>query len=149
MTHCHTLLQSLRTMGYRITPQREMIVEAIAHANGHVTAEEIYAQVKERTRYVNLATVYRTLELLVEKGLSSRADLWDGRVVYATLLHGPHIHLVCRQCGGISLADSNLLEELGEQLSTQYDFTADLGHLSIIGVCANCREKDLKGLQDR
>ena len=142
MTHCHTLLQSLRTMGYRITPQWEMIVEAIAHANGHVTAEEIYAQVKERTRYVNLATVYRTLELLVEKGLSSRADLWDGRVVYATMRHGPHIHLVCRQCGGIFLADNNLLEKLGEHLSSKYDFTADLGHLSIAGLCADCREKD-------
>ena len=141
MTHCHTLLQSLRTMGYRITPQREMIIEAIAHANGHVTAEEIYAQVKERTRYVNLATVYRTLELLVEKGLCSRADLWDGRVVYATMLHGPHIHLVCRQCGDVFLVEHGLLEKLGEQLSSKYNFTADLGHLSIVGVCADCREK--------
>ncbi len=142
MTHCHTLLQSLRTMGYRITPQREMIVEAIAHANGHVTAEEIYAQVKERTRFINLATVYRTLELLVEKGLCSRADLWDGRVVYATMLHGPHIHLVCRQCGDVFLVEHNLIEKLGEQLSSKYNFKADLGHLSIIGVCAGCREKD-------
>jgi Fur family ferric uptake transcriptional regulator len=127
-------------MGYRITPQREMIIEAVAHAGGHVTAEEVYAQVRERTRYVNLATVYRTLELLVEKGLSSRVDLWDGRVVYATMLHGPHIHLVCRQCGDIFLADYSLLESLGEELLSRYDFTADLGHLSIVGVCAGCRE---------
>jgi Fur family ferric uptake transcriptional regulator len=131
-------------MGYRITPQREMIVEAIAHAGGHATAEEIYDQVKVRTQAVNLATVYRTLDLLVEKGLASRADLWDGRVVYATMLHGPHIHLVCRQCGGISLADSNSLKSLEAELLTSYDFTPDLQHLSIVGLCAGCRDKGEK-----
>jgi Fur family ferric uptake transcriptional regulator len=128
-------------MGYRITPQREMIVEAVAHAGGHVTAEEVYDQVKERTRYINLATVYRTLDLLVEKGMASRADLWDGRVVYATMHHGPHIHLICRGCGGIFLADHDLLESLGVQLSSKYNFSADLQHLSIAGLCANCQSK--------
>jgi Fur family ferric uptake transcriptional regulator len=141
MPHCHTLLQALRNMGYRITPQREMIIEAIAHAGGHATAEEIFDQVKERTRAVNLATVYRTLDLLVEKGMASRADLWDGRVVYATMQHGPHIHLVCRQCGGIFLADHSLTETLGRQLSEKYAFSADLQHLSIVGLCAACRGK--------
>jgi Fur family ferric uptake transcriptional regulator len=128
-------------MGYRITPQREMIVEAVAHAGGHVTAEEVYDQVKERTRYINLATVYRTLDLLVEKGMASRADLWDGRVVYATMHHGPHIHLICRGCGDIFLADHDLLESLGVQLSSRYDFAADLQHLSIAGLCAGCQAK--------
>jgi Fur family transcriptional regulator, ferric uptake regulator len=149
MSHCHTLLQALHHLGYRITPQREMIVEAIAHSGGHATAEEIYDQVKVRTQAVNLATVYRTLDLLVEKGLASRANLWDGRVVYATMLHGPHIHLVCRQCGAISLADSNVLQSLEAQLLTSYDFTPDLQHLSIVGLCAGCRstgDKNPKGL---
>jgi Fur family ferric uptake transcriptional regulator len=141
MSHCHTLIQSLRDSGCRITPQREMIVEAIAHAGGHATAEEIYDQVKVRTHAVNLATVYRTLDLLVEKGLASRADLWDGRVVYATMLHGPHIHLVCRRCGGISLANSGLLQPLGAQLLTSYNFMPDLQHLSVVGLCAGCRDK--------
>jgi len=141
MSHCHTIIQSFHNQGYRITPQREMIIETIAHADGHVSAEQIHDQVKERTRYVNLATVYRTLDLLVEKGLASRADLWDGRVVYATRLHGPHIHLVCRQCGDIFLADFDLLDTLGEQLSAKYSFNADLEHLSISGVCAGCRER--------
>jgi Fur family ferric uptake transcriptional regulator len=127
-------------MGYRITPQREMIIEAIAHADGHLTAEEIYDQVKVRTRYLNLATVYRTLDLLVEKGLSSRANLWDGRVVYASMNHGPHIHLVCRDCGDIFLAEHHLVETLGEEFLSRYDFQADLQHLSIIGLCAACRK---------
>jgi len=141
MTHCHTLLDTLRQRGYRLTPQREMIVEALAHADGHVTAEEIYAQVSDRVQTINIATVYRTLDLLVSTGLTSRIDLWDGRVVYTTAQHGPHIHLVCRCCGEILNADHHLVDALDEQLRTQYKFQADLQHLSISGVCAKCQSK--------
>ncbi len=141
MTHCHTLLDTLRQRGYRLTPQREMIVEALAHANGHVTAEEIYAQVSDRVQTVNIATVYRTLELLVATGLTSRIDLWDGRVVYTTAQHGPHIHLVCRCCGEIFNADHQLVDTLDGQLRSDYKFQADLQHLSISGVCAKCQSK--------
>jgi Fur family ferric uptake transcriptional regulator len=141
MTHCHTLLDTLRQRGYRLTPQREMIVEALAHADGHVTAEEIYAQVSDRVQTVNIATVYRTLELLVATGLTSRIDLWDGRVVYTTAQHGPHIHLVCRCCGVIFNADHQLVDTLDGQLRSDYKFQADLQHLSISGVCANCQSQ--------
>lgn len=141
MTHCHTLLDTLRQRGYRLTPQREMIVEALAHANGHVTAEEIYAQVSDRVQTINIATVYRTLELLVATGLTSRIDLWDGRVVYTTAQHGPHIHLVCRCCGEIFNADHQLVDTLDGQLRSDYKFQADLQHLSISGVCANCQSQ--------
>ena len=141
MTHCHTLLDTLRQRGYRLTPQREMIVEALAHADGHVTAEEIYAQVSNRVHTVNIATVYRTLDLLVATGLTSRIDLWDGRVVYTTAQHGQHIHLVCRCCGEIFNADHRLVDALEEQLRSQYKFQADLQHLSISGVCAKCQSK--------
>ncbi len=96
MPHCQTYIKSLRNLGYRITPQREMIIEALAHSSHHMTAEEIYAQVHERTRAVNIATIYRTLDLLVEQGMASRAGLQDGRVVYAASNHGSHLHLVCR-----------------------------------------------------
>jgi Fur family ferric uptake transcriptional regulator len=141
MTHCHTLLNTLRQLGYRLTPQREMIIEAVAHAQGHVTAEEVFDLVKERTSTINLATIYRTLDLLVEKGLASRADLWDGRVVYATFNHGPHIHLVCRQCGDVFNAEYTLVAPLGVALKENYAFKADLQHLSISGVCADCAGK--------
>lgn len=139
MSHCHTLLDSLRLRGYRLTPQREIIIEALAHAGGHVTAEEIYARVCSRVHTINIATVYRTLDLLVATGLTSRIDLWDGRVVYTTAQHGPHIHLVCRCCGEIFNADHQLVDTLDEQLRSDYKFHADLQHLSISGVCANCQ----------
>ena len=141
MPHCQSLLTDLRQRGFRITPQREMIVEIIAHSNTHLTAEEIYAQVSQRTQTVNLATVYRTLELLVETGAISRIDLGQGQVSYAAQHHGPHIHLVCRCCGAVIDASQGLLETLQEQLQDKYQFTADLQHISIPGVCAACQEE--------
>ena len=139
MPHCHTLIAELRKRGYRLTPQREMIVQAIAHAGRHVTAEEILAQVQARTTAVNVATVYRTLELLAELGLVSRADLGGGKVTYASIRHGPHCHLVCRQCGCVIEADHALVEPLVERLEEQYGFDAELNHLAIPGLCAGCR----------
>jgi Fur family ferric uptake transcriptional regulator len=139
MPHCHTLLADLRQRGFRITPQREMIVEIIAHSNTHLTAEQIYAQVSQRTHAVNLATVYRTLELLVETGAVSRVDLGQGQVSYAAHHHGSHIHLVCRCCGAVIDASQGLLETLHEQLLDKYQFAADLQHISIPGVCAGCQ----------
>jgi Fur family ferric uptake transcriptional regulator len=138
MTHCHKLIEELRERGYRLTPQREMIVEAIAHAGHHVTAEEVFEQVQARTSAVNVATVYRTLDLLVDLGLVSRADLGGGKVCYASVNHGPHCHLVCKQCGCIIEADHDLIAPLEDRLRQKHGFFADLHHFAISGLCAGC-----------
>lgn len=141
MSPCQTFIETLRSQGFRITHQREMIIEAIAHSGNHINAEEVFAHIQERTQAVNIATVYRTLELLVEQGLASRIDLGQDRVIYATCQHGPHIHLVCRQCGQVIDADQNLLLILNEQLNTEYQFAADLQHISVLGLCSDCQTK--------
>ena len=144
MTCSETYLKTLRHQGVRITPQREMILEALAHGKGHMTAEEIFDQVKERTRVVNIATVYRTLDMLVEAGLASRANMWDGRLVYAFCQHGPHLHLVCRSCGRTVDGDAQLLLTFVEQVQERYQFSIDWQHLSIQGTCQACRDKFTK-----
>lgn len=145
MTHCKTYIQSLRQLGFRITSQREMVVEALVHSGEHITAEEIFAQVRARTHGINLATVYRTLDLLVEVGFASRADLRDGYAVYATAQHGPHIHLVCKSCGQVIDAEHGLVAPIDELLREQHGFSADLQHLSIAGLCAACQGKPEEG----
>ena len=139
MTHEHTLIERLRQKGFRITPQRELIVDAIAHSQHHISAEQILEIVQQHTSAVNLATVYRTLEMLTAQGLVSRLDLGDGCVVYATSYHGPHVHLVCRLCGHVVDADHQITASLGQQLADQYHFWADLTHISILGVCNFCQ----------
>jgi len=141
MSPCETFIDALRSHGYRITLQREMIIESIAHAGQHINAEEIFDQIQLRTHAVNIATVYRTLDLLVEQGLASRIDLGEGRVIYATNQHGPHIHLVCRKCGQVTDADQDLLSSLNCDLQSRYQFAADLQHISILGLCRDCQPK--------
>lgn len=140
MSHCHTIIDTLRQRGYRITPQREMVIAIIAHAERHMSAEEIFAEVEKRTQASNIATVYRTLELLWEEGFACRNDLSEGKIVYATFKHGPHIHLVCRYCDQVIDADTEMLESLGQGLLSKYNFVADLQHLSIFGICASCQQ---------
>lgn len=141
MSHCHTLIATLRQQGCRLTPQREMIVKALAQGGRHMTAEEILEIVWQKTRAVNIATVYRTLDLLVEKGLVTRIDLGEGQIVYATNQHGPHIHLVCLRCGCVTEADAALLAPLKDTLKTRYGFTSHLEHIALYGVCTRCEQE--------
>lgn len=141
MTHSEIFLQALRQRGVRITPQREMILDAFAHGDGHMTAEEIFDQVKVHTQAINIATVYRTMDMLVEAGLANRSNLRDGRQVYATCQHGPHLHLVCRSCGSTIDADAGLLISFVKQVKDQYQFSADWQHLSLQGTCQVCGKK--------
>jgi Fur family ferric uptake transcriptional regulator len=118
-----------------------MIVEAIAHAGRHMTAEEVFDRVQARSLAVNIATVYRTLELLAELGMVSRCDLSSGKVTYASPRHGPHCHLVCRRCGAVTEADLELLTQLEELLGARYGFAPDVGHFAIHGLCSACQEE--------
>jgi Fur family ferric uptake transcriptional regulator len=139
MSPCQTFIKTLRSRGFRITPQREMIIEAIVHQGNHINADEVFTQIQKRTQSMNIATVYRTLELLVEQGLASRIDLGEGRVIYATHQHGSHIHLVCRQCGKILDANQEMLSTFNRQLQSDYHFVADLQHISMLGLCSECQ----------
>jgi Fur family ferric uptake transcriptional regulator len=71
--------------------------------------------------------------------LQRRIDLGEGRVIYSTNQHGAHIHLVCRRCGNVIDADQNLLHGLYKQLMAGYQFTADLDHISVLGLCKDCK----------
>jgi Fur family ferric uptake transcriptional regulator len=140
MSHCHTIVTELKDRGYRITPQREMIIEAIAHSSQHITAEQIADQLRVHTSAVNIATVYRTLDLLWQEGFACRNDLSEGKSIYATYQHGPHIHLVCRKCERVIDADKGLLNSLGDDLRNAYRFKPDLDHFSIFGLCGECQD---------
>jgi Fur family ferric uptake transcriptional regulator len=139
MADTQNVIETLRQRHFRITPQREMIIDALLSGEHHLTAEEIFEQVQTRTKAVNIATIYRTLDLLVEQGIASRTDL-GGQVVYSPAGHGPHIHLVCRHCSYVIDADAKVLAALDEQLQRDYGFTADLRHISLFGTCAECED---------
>jgi len=130
----------LSKQGYRLTPQRIMILSAIEDSDHHISAEEIHAQIIAKYPNVNISTVYRTLELLKRLGLVTETDLGEGRVRYHPAEKGHHHHLVCRECGAIIDLDESLLAPLKNALLKEYNFDADLRHLAILGRCVRCRK---------
>ena len=134
------IVAKLSQQGYRLTPQRIMILEAIEHSDHHISAEEIHAQIVARYPNVNISTVYRTLELLKRLGLVTETDLGEGRVRYHPAEKGHHHHLVCRECGAVIDLDESLLAPLRSALLKEYNFKADLRHLAILGRCLRCRK---------
>ena len=132
------LIGELSKQGYRLTPQRMMILSAIESSNSHISAEEIYAQVVAKYHNINISTVYRTLELLKGLGLVTETDMGEGRVRYHPAEKGHHHHLVCQECGAIIDLDESLLTPLKSALLQEYKFSADLRHLAIFGRCINC-----------
>ena len=128
----------LSKQGYRMTPQRMMILAAIGNSDDHISAEEIYSQVVAKYPNVNISTVYRTLELLKRLGLVTETDLGGGRVRYHPAEKGHHHHLVCRECGATIDLDGSLLAPLKDALLREHQFIADLRHLAILGRCINC-----------
>jgi Fur family ferric uptake transcriptional regulator len=138
--HSGAIVNKLSEQGYRLTPQRMMVLSAIESGDGHISAEEIYAQVVAKYPHVNISTVYRTMELLKHLGLVTETDLGDGRLRYHPADKGHHHHLVCTECGAIIDIDESVLSDLKSKLLREYKFNADLKHLAILGRCANCRK---------
>ena len=134
------IVSKLSEQGYRLTPQRMMVLSAIENSDNHISAEEIYAQVVDKYSHVNISTVYRTLELLKRLGLVTETDLGGGRVRYHPADKGHHHHLVCQECGRIIDLDESVLSSVKSMLLREYKFSADLRHLAIFGRCAKCSQ---------
>jgi Fur family ferric uptake transcriptional regulator len=143
LSHHTHLIEDIRQRGYRMTPQRDMILEAI-HASGHMTADEIYQQVHVKSPAVNLATVYRTLELLKALHLVSAIDTGEGCVHYELAGEQPHHHLVCEACGKAVELDCDVLLPLEQELCKRYGFQMNLNHLALFGLCPKCQKPKRK-----
>lgn len=131
--------ERLRELGYRLTPQRQLIMAALQDSDDHISAEEIYAQVHAKYPNVNISTVYRNLELLKSLGLVTETDMGEGRVRYHFGEKGHHHHLICEKCGTIIEVDESMFLPLKGSLLDVYGFQANISHLAIFGRCTKCR----------
>ncbi|GIH76016.1 Fur family transcriptional regulator [Planobispora longispora] len=130
--------EELRARGYRVTPQRQLVLEAVK-ALEHATPEEICNRVRETARGVNISTVYRTLELLEELGMVAHNHLGHGAPTYHLAADADHVHLVCRGCGEISEVRPELVQTLVDGLDQELGFATDVHHLTVFGRCRKCR----------
>ena len=127
----------LRAKGYRLTPQRQLVLESVG-ALGHATPEEIATAVRRTASGLNISTVYRTLELLEELGLVRHTHLGHGAPTYSVAGDDDHVHLVCRDCGVVEEASTELVAGVVAGLAQEKGFSVDVGHFALFGRCKDC-----------
>lgn len=128
----------LRKRGYRLTPQRYMILSVIQEANEHLSIEQITERVQQRNPYVSLSTIYRTLELLKQLGLIRENHLPGEQPHYEAAEGHAHHHLICRRCRTTIHLNEALLGNLNEQLQEEYHFYNLTLDLVAAGYCTTC-----------
>jgi Fur family ferric uptake transcriptional regulator len=133
------LAARLHSLGYRLTPQRQFVLQAVEKL-GHATPDEILAEVQAQSSAVNVSTVYRTLEVLEELGLVRHTHLSDRAPTYHSVTEHEHFHLVCRNCRKVVSVDPDVVTPLAERLRAEHGFVLDVGHLAVFGHCVDCKE---------
>ncbi|TLQ05725.1 transcriptional repressor [Pediococcus stilesii] len=128
----------------RITPQRQLILEYLIEKRNHPTVETIFQAVNAKEPNLSLATVYNTLNLLVEQGLVIELTSGDDGVHYDYYGH-PHFHVICVNCGKIIdveypeyAADLAKIDRIAAE-KTGYDIIAN--HVEVEGICPECASK--------
>ncbi len=133
----------LHSQGYRLTPQRQLILEVVRRADDHLTPEDVYRQVHRQNPAISRATIYRTLDFLCEMRLI-HALYWGGQMYYEITDDRPHHHLVCRACGGMIECEHNLLQMLFAAVEKKHHFTIDMDHVALFGLCQQCQNSGKK-----
>lgn len=143
------IISKLKKSGYKLTPQRQAIVDTISENVGkHLTVEEIFDIVKVRRPEIGLATVYRTIMLMHEENIVTRLDLKDGTARYEltrTDEEHTHHHLVCIKCSKVYEFMGDLLDPLEEEIGKKYNFEILDHSLKFYGICNECaKEEEIK-----
>jgi Fur family ferric uptake transcriptional regulator len=130
----------LRERGFRVTPQRQLILDAICAAGDHLSPDDVYRRVRATAPAIHRATVYRTLDFLCEMRLIV-AMRWRGRTFYEIAGEAPHHHLICRNCDQIARIDHKTMKALLARIERQHDFSIDMDHIVLFGLCSDCRSR--------
>ncbi len=129
----------LRQQGYKLTPQREAVLEAIFNSPGHLTPAEIYEQVHRTHPGIGLVTVYRTLNTLVKLGLVCEVHAGGKTPHYVAGNLKHHGHLICSKCGKVVDFTGCGLEELERRLARETGFKIEGHLLQFFGSCRDCQ----------
>lgn len=134
----------LHQHGYRITPQRQLVLQAVETLR-HGSPEELLAEVQRHASGVNLSTIYRALEVLEKVGLVTHSHIGHGAPTYHTVDEVTHIHLACDGCGQVQSIHADVLEPLARALRADKGFDIDVSHVSFHGRCRTCVEQGKLG----
>jgi Fe2+ or Zn2+ uptake regulation protein len=125
---------------YRMTNQRQVILEEIQKVNTHPTADEVYEIVRRRLPRISLGTVYRNLEILSACGLIQKIGPLSSQMRFDGITKN-HYHLRCNYCGRVEDAPIESIDDIENAVRSLSDYNI-IGHkLEFIGICPECRQK--------
>lgn len=134
----------LHAHGYRITPQRQLVLQAVETLR-HGTPEELLTEVQRHASGVNLSTIYRALEVLEQVGLVTHSHIGHGAPTYHAVDDHTHIHLACDGCGKVQSVSADVMEQLARSLRADNGFDIDVSHVAFHGRCRACVEQGKTG----
>jgi len=134
-----TIIERLAQEGHRLTTPRQTIVKLVAPRQDYFSAQEIWDEVQSQHRGIGRATVFRTLDLLVELGVLNRVHVGDGCHRYTVCETSHHHHLMCTDCGAVTSIEADVIEKQIRRLATDEGFELLTHHIELVGRCASCR----------
>ena len=133
-------LESLRPAGSKRSSKRDFIVNVFLRQEGHLTADDLVDLIRREDQRISRATIYRTLQWMVDAGIARKVDFGEGRFRFEhSYRHPRHFHLICKSCNRSFEFLSSDIEALLEEVATARNFTPRQSVLQIHGTCETCR----------
>ena len=124
----------------RATAQRQLLLELLREAGGHLNADELYQRARHKQPSLSLSTVYRSLKLFKELGLVEEHHFAEAHHHYEVKTQEHH-HLVCLGCGRVVEFDYPLAKRMKEEVGKEQDFDITVVEVRLLGFCSRCRNK--------
>ena len=132
-------LEIFHQNGYRLTRQREIILDAVCKAEGHASLAEIYLITQTMDKKIDRSTLYRALDAFVKMGIVNCAEDRHGQKVFEMVSLEPHHHLVCKNCGKQIEIENEIVNDFYKYLQMEYQYQIEMDHLCLFGTCSNCK----------
>ena len=133
-------LERLRPAGGRRSSKRELIVNVFLRQEGHLSADDLVDLIRSEDQRISRATVYRTLQWMVEAGIARKVDFGEGRFRFEhSYRHPRHFHLICKSCNRSYEFLSSDIEGLVEEIAAARGFAARQSVVQVYGTCEECQ----------
>src|SRR3982750_4968527 len=133
-------LSRLKPDGGKRSSKREQIVNVFLRQEGHLSADDLVDLIRREDQRISRATVYRTVQWMVDAGIARKVDVGEGRFRFEhSYRHPRHFHLICKSCNRSFEFLSSDIDALLEEVASARNFTARQSILQIHGTCESCR----------
>ncbi len=136
----------LKKAGLKVTVPRLKILETLeAHADSHLSAEDVYKLMLKENAEVGVATIYRVLTQCEQAGLVKRLQSEEGPALFELKPADHHDHFICTRCGNVDEFHDKVIEERQQKIAAQAGFVMENHSMILYGICRNCRAKSSRG----